>query len=216
MPNKNTIKAKIQINEIYEKVQRDKEMRKKEKEIKAFKDKESELGLVKDQDDNSEANTSILKVLERDRRDKEDFDKKFETKRKLFKEFFVFLSQKLDIKICDYIERDETEEETRKRMEEKELEERNKAEMNNDKNKKGKDKAKWSTINKNIDLTPIDIPLIVRELRLTNLDLSERYNKWAKWVASQLQIINDMNILNIHVSYLSIVIYTYLFMIIIF
>ncbi len=194
MPNRNTAKVKNAGNEIYLKMQRGKEKALREKELK---EKENESGVVKEHEEVSEGNSALL-IQER-----VEADKKFENKKKLYREYFHFLSEKLNIKVCDYIERDETEEEIKKRIEEKELEEKFKAEMQhkdekNKKNIKISNKITRKDVTK--DATLIEQPLNVRDLKVTNIDMSERYCRYSKWVASQLQLIYDLDILDVNVS----------------
>ena len=122
-------------------------------------------------------------------------------KHKLLKEYFDFYKKNLNLKIVDYIERDETEEEykIRKEAEEKEREkeqqllEKQKQNNTNKKNKKILDNLAKTAIKRKSD-DEILHKKIIRELKPGNILMKEQYTLFFKWIASQLQIIKDFKI----------------------
>lgn len=198
LPTKNIAKIRYSINDIYEKIQQNKANFRKE-QLK------HDFTVVKEQDEENEmsGNASMLLKKETMKDNKVEMDKKFETKKKMYKDYFVFLSQKLDIKICDFSERDETDEEAKKRIDDKEMEEKLKNELNNALKNKGKPqqtKPLPKKDQKDSGANLIEEKIKIRELSIGNIDMSERYNKYSKWVAGLLQIIKDMNIYDINVN----------------
>ena len=198
-PGKNATKLRLSINEVYERIQQEKRSKKEELLRESLREKEDNTIREQDEENDVSGNTSMIRQIIKSVQ--KEVDKKFEGKKKLYKEYFIFLSQKLDYKVCEFLERDETDEEQKKRLEEKELEEKYKLELLNQLKGKGKAQPKPNTKGgKDQKEEPKEEHIKVRELKMGSLDMSERYNKWSKWVTSQLQIIEDLQILDINVS----------------
>lgn len=83
-------------------------------------------------------------------------------------------------------ERQETEEELEKRK--KEQEEKKQAMKDVKKKPAGKMKEE----------VPDDMPQVIKEIRLTNIDMSGYYPFFSKWIASQLQIIKDRGLKDVY------------------
>jgi len=138
---------------------------------------------------------STLETINKDSIDASTMDKKL----KIVKEFFIFYEQQLNIRVVDIIERDESFEEMqiRKDIEYnlKKAEEKVKQELN--KNQKRQQKGK----EKDIPKEEIYIPLKIYETKPNNLQVIDRCtNRFFKWVASQIQAILDLNILDCNVK----------------
>lgn len=190
LPLKNPYKIKAIINDLYETNKRNKQNQIKEKERHITE-------IVKEQDDENESgNASMLKVQVT----KSEVDKKFEVKKKIYREYFNYLTQKLDIKVCEFSEREENDDEFKKRLEEKEFsEEKSKSELPS--HNKLKRRSSLMAAKKDVNEEKEE-HLKIRESIFTNLDMSEKCNKYSKWVGSQIQLIKDLNILDINVLYL--------------
>jgi len=145
---------------------------------------------------------STLETINKDSIDASTMDKKL----KIVKEFFIFYEQQLNIRVVDIIERDESFEEMQirkdieynlKKAEEKVKQELNTLLLENIKNQKRQQLQKG----KDIPKEDINIPLKVYEAKPNNLLVIDRgTNRFFKWVASQLQAILDLNILDCNVK----------------
>jgi len=138
-------------------------------------------------------------IVETDNKESKVDNSTLDKKLKIIKEFFIFYEQKLNIRVVDFIERDETLEEIKKRKEIenilKQAEEKVKQELN--KNQKRQQKGK----EKDIPKEEIYIPLKIYETKPNNLQVIDRCtNRFFKWVASQIQAILDLNILDCNVK----------------
>ena len=110
-------------------------------------------------------------------------------KNRIYKEFYPIIDKKYDIKICDYIERLETEEEYLKRKE-LELKELNNKKIKNSNIKK----LKTNFIDK-------DEKQMIKILKLSNLQLNTKtnnLNSFYTWMTSIFQFIIDNNITDIN------------------
>jgi len=113
-----------------------------------------------------------------------------EAKMHIFKPYFQFLSTKLDLKIIESFEREETEEENKKRREEQEaLEKARQEQMKKDKKKvvPPTKKPEENESNK------------VYEAKPSSISMADKYPKFSKWIASLFQVIKDMVITDCNV-----------------
>ena len=109
----------------------------------------------------------------------------------LFKPYFQLLSNKLEIKIIESFEREETEEEIKKRKEELELQEKARQEqMKKDKKKIINPPVKKPEENENTK---------IYEAKPSNISMAVKYPKFSKWIASLFQVVKDMVILDCNV-----------------
>ena len=213
VPHKNITKIRSTINEIYEKIKIERENEKKVRGLEA----QNQLNQAPAEDDESAKNINSLQNTkddfmfqsdkfnhEKEKVEKTEQEKKLDNKKRIYREYFKYLSEKPNIKICDFTETEETDEEYQKRLEEKELMEKIKQEAENLKNPKGmkqeKDKKKTQIkFEKTISALLDEPKIMTKKILKSNIDMSERYSKYCKWVASQLQVIIDLSIDDINV-----------------
>lgn len=211
VPNKNITKIRMKINEIYEKTNIERENEKKVRGLEA----QNQLNQAPAEDDESAKNINSLQNTkddfmlhsdkfhhEKEKVEKTEQEKKLDNKKRIYREYFKYLSEKSNIKICDFTETEETDEEYKKRLEEKELMEKIKQEAEISKNPKGMKQEKNKTskkFEKLLDAVLDEPKNMTKKILNSNIDMSERYSKYCKWVASQLQVIIDLSINDINV-----------------
>jgi len=130
------------------------------------------------------------------------------------REYFVFYTQRLNLKIVDCFERDETKEEKLKRKltEESQItnvQESQKIDLIPNKNvaKTGILKPNKSALKpkqpekkfSNDNLSNLQAPQKVFEVRPNNINMKSGYCLYFKWIASQLQTIKDLKITDSYV-----------------
>ena len=117
--------------------------------------------------------------------EKSDEDIFEETKFHTYKPYFQLLSTKLDLKVIESFERDETEEEIKKRKEEREEVEKNRLELLK------KDKKNVKPIpKKSEDFKEESLKINVS--KPSSINFGEKYPRFSKWLASLFQVIQDL------------------------
>ncbi len=116
------------------------------------------------------------------------------------KEYFIFYNRQLKLKIVESIERDETEEEKIKRIQKEEEEHEEKARIEN---LAYKGKKKTTTLKKikpslqeNLIKDEIFETIKVYEAKPNNISMKNSYSLYFKWIASQLQVIKDLKVVD--------------------
>ena len=168
MPKKNPFKFRAKVHECYE---MELKIRKKNEEKKNNEGEDSKDNENKQDSEDSES----------------DIDKKDEFF--IYRDFFKILDQPLDIKVVNFINRMETDEELNERI--KRQEEELQQQMASDKNKKAKKHP-----GKNVN----EMPQEKIELTLpspNNIFLKENLPPFSRWLGSIFQIIKDRNLLDV-------------------
>ena len=135
----------------------------------------------------------ILNCLLKVNVEKSDDDVFEETKFHIYKPYFQLLSSKIDLRVIDSYEREETEEEIKKRREEKEESEKIRLEQL----KKDK-KAVKPVVTKKIEEIKEEI-LKITIAKPSSISMAEKYPRFSKWLASLYQAIKDLSILDCNV-----------------
>ena len=110
-----------------------------------------------------------------------------ESKLYSFKQYFQILNSKLDLKIVESYEREETDEEFKKRIEEKELAEKIKLEQLK---KEKKPIPKQTKPKEEIKEEKLKIPVIKPSI----ITMADKYPRFSTWLSSQFQSIIDLGI----------------------
>jgi hypothetical protein len=110
-----------------------------------------------------------------------------ESKLYSFKQYFQILNSKLDLKVVESYEREETDEEFKKRIEEKELAEKIKLEQL----KKDKKPIPKQTKPKE-EIKEEKLKIMVS--KPSSISMGDKYSRFSTWLSSQLQSIIDLNI----------------------